>query len=520
MEEIDWSMRDSWRHVYLKIVEEGMRFFNILKGSLGDTRIAVVRLSAGENDFPQWMLQRAFRFLCLIKRRGWASRPVRVSSIQSCVMTAKLAAAFIRVSCKIMGMKTKSDIQYYDRVMSLLVAPSASGLLDLPLDTVRLEGAEDIIHQESLTMPQNADISTGSNVAESAGEIRHQTTRGQLKKAPVQVDDYKVALPLCGWQEPDSESTDAMNAWKDPRECCLCHLCGDDDAGFESAQPYDDSAVTGNPRIGRVGRLLPMWDGLWIHTWCALWSSEVWEDTNDGHIHGVERARSRGAQLKCFGCGRSGATVGCNKGNCSCNYHFPCAKACGAVFTEKQQVYCANHTSTASGVIPRESFEFMKALIIAPEKPKASIERDASENAEPSQLCPRVGALVVHSFGNIEQACDGFHSENYITPLGFVATRIFWSAKSPRTRALYVLKIERSVGDGRAMFTIVPSDDPSSTIRGHSIFTVYNTLVDRVRKANAQSFSQGNLFSKLPMVRRTRKKTFGLNGPQVRAICK
>jgi hypothetical protein len=123
--------------------------------------------------------------------------------------------------------------------------------------------------------------------------------------------------------------------------------------------------------------------------------------------------------------------------------------------------------------------------------------------------------LVVHSVGTINQTCDGFHSENYITPLGFVATRIFWSTRSPRTRTLYVLQIERSVGDGRAMFTIIPSDDPSSAIRGHSVFTVYNTLVDRVRKVNSQFFSQCNLFSKLPMVRRTRKKTFGLNGPQV-----
>jgi hypothetical protein len=515
MAEIDWRMRDTWRKVYQKIVEEGIRYFHLVKGSLGDPRVVVWKLAASQNDIPLWMRQRAGRFLCLLKRRGWAARPFQVSTIQSYVLTAKLAASFVKVACRAMGMKMKSNVQYYDRIMSLLITPTETGLVDLPLDTVRLEGTEEMIHQESLLMTQNAD-GTPLGEGEAFGEARLATTRkDQRKKAPSLPDDYKLAAPLCGWKNLGDESSDPMHVWKDPRECCLCHLCGDDDAGFESSEPYDDSAETGNPCIARMGRLLPMWDGLWVHTWCALWSSEVWEDLNDGNIHGVEKARSRGAQLKCFGCGRSGATVGCNKGNCSCNYHFPCAKACGAVFTEKQQMYCSNHVSTASGKLDRESFEFMKPLIVAPEKPKASIDRDAAENAEPSQLCPRVGALVVHSVGTINQTCDGFHSENYITPLGFVATRIFWSTRSPRTRTLYVLQIERSVGDGRAMFTIIPSDDPSSAIRGHSVFTVYNTLVDRVRKVNSQFFSQCNLFSKLPMVRRTRKKTFGLNGPQV-----
>lgn len=44
-------------------------------------------------------------------------------------------------------------------------------------------------------------------------------------------------------------------AAQDARTCCLCRGIGDG---------------------GETGRLLPMDDGLWIHTHCGLWSSEVW----------------------------------------------------------------------------------------------------------------------------------------------------------------------------------------------------------------------------------------------------
>jgi len=47
-----------------------------------------------------------------------------------------------------------------------------------------------------------------------------------------------------------------------------------------------------------------------------------------------------------------------------------------------------------------------------------------------------------------------------------------------------------------------------------SVSQVYSQLLERVRKVNASLFSQGDPTSRLPIVRRTRRKTFGLNGPQ------
>lgn len=152
----------------------------------------------------------------------------------------------------------------------------------------------------------------------------------------------------------------------------------------------------------------------------------------------------------------------------------------------------------------------MKALMINQEK------KD-STGIGTFDLCIRVGAITVHSLGRIETDVDGFHSENYITPPGYVATRIFWSALKPRTRALYVLSVLKT-NNGRIEFVILPGDEPSAIIKGQDVTDVYNKLLERVRKVNLMFFSHGNLRSTLPAMRRTRKKTFGLNGHQVRYV--
>mmetsp|Transcript_22340 Transcript_22340/g.32995 ORF Transcript_22340/g.32995 Transcript_22340/m.32995 type:complete len:527 (+) Transcript_22340:4038-5618(+) len=248
-----------------------------------------------------------------------------------------------------------------------------------------------------------------------------------------------------------------------------------------------------------------MKDGLWVHASCALWSSEVYEAQTGGLINNMEKARSRGSQLKCFGCGRPGASVGCFRANCSRNYHFPCAKACGALFTMDQQVFCELHKSSGIAVLPTESIEHMKSIMINDDK---MISSDIE-----GKYCIRVGALTVHSLGEIEQHSNGFHSENYITPPGYVATRIYWSTQQVKTRTVYVLKVDKDKIGG-PLFTITPGDDPSSTICAKKTEDAFATLVQRVEDMNHKYFSCGDLCSKLPVRRKQNKKTYGLNGPQ------
>ena len=184
-------------------------------------------------------------------------------------------------------------------------------------------------------------------------------------------------------------------------------------------------------------------------------------------IHNVDKARHRGP------------TIGCSKSNCPLNYHFPCAVYCGAVMTAKQQMFCKSHKDHAAQIISPEvaSYEHMKILRVV--GLKTSTVTDAGENVP----CLRIGSLVVHSLGTIEQHFDGFHTRNHITPPGYTSTRIFWSFKKPLTRTLYLMKIDRSPR-GHPVFSIRDAEDPNAVIRAKSAEAAYIILMRLVMKAN------------------------------------
>ena len=523
-EEIDWRLRNMWRDDYRSIIKEGFRLLAIASQQKNDTTKILDLSATGKLNLPIWMGQRAARFIRFAKESQWQSDGFPKKDIKSLVLIAKLAASFLKVACRAMGLKTRKTVKCYDRMMTLLKAPDElCGMVEMPTDILKVEGNRNIIQADEWRRKFEPEIKADC-LGLDCGLGLQDSAVVQSEVAPMSSsscawrDDsaYKIASPMLGWNG-HIDSADEENRWKDPRSCTLCHMCGDDDAGFATSVTLpiengelNDRADT-DPNIARVGRLLPMSDGLWVHASCALWSSEVWEAASGGEVCAVEKARSRGAQLKCFGCGRAGATVGCFKANCCSNYHFPCAQACGAVFTDTQRMFCALHKSCASVVLRRGSFEYMKPLIVAAEK-KIGTDKDASDAGE-TNLCSRIGALVVHSLGEIDQDRDGFHTEKHITPPGYVATRIFWSARAPKTRTVYVLRVEVSL-DGQRVFSIIPGDDPNATIHGSSCKDVYNTLMQRVKLINGEHFSP-DIRSKLPVPRKQTKKMYGLNGAQV-----
>jgi hypothetical protein len=169
-------------------------------------------------------------------------------------------------------------------------------------------------------------------------------------------------------------------------------------------------------------------------------------------------------------------------------------------------MFCETHRSSAANLLESESHEFMKSLMISVDK------KDSTDDPE-GQLSLRIGTLTIQAWGEIEQTADGFHSEKYITPPGYLATRIFWSTQEPKSRTVYVLKVEKDKS-GSPIFTITPGDDLAGVIRGRSTAEAYETLTQRVKDTNRKYFSSGDLFSKLPVKRKHTKKAFGLNGPQ------
>ena len=307
--------------------------------------------------------------------------------------------------------------------------------------------------------------------------------------------------PMIGWGSTVPELGINKIEWKDTRMCCLCMTCGDDDADI-----FIENSPCGTDVKG-AGRLLPL-QGSWVHAECALWSSECWKNKVTGTVYDVHKARSRGMKLKCFGCGRFGATVGCNKMHCKSNYHFSCAAACGALFTSSNKVYCSRHRDLPKES-PYENFgEVMECLKVDQSDSSAEPELD-------STLCHRVGALVIHSLGQIDKDIEVFHSRNHIFPEGFTSSRIFWSCVVPKTRTLYIMNVSKST-NGRALFSIRATDSRSASYKGVNVKKVYEELIQQVLNINHGYFSSGEKDSIHPIQRSPKRRAYGLNGPQVK----
>eukprot|EP00538_Stauroneis_constricta_P006064 CAMPEP_0119546822 /NCGR_PEP_ID=MMETSP1352-20130426/1064_1 /TAXON_ID=265584 /ORGANISM="Stauroneis constricta, Strain CCMP1120" /LENGTH=2084 /DNA_ID=CAMNT_0007591549 /DNA_START=81 /DNA_END=6335 /DNA_ORIENTATION=- len=506
MSQVDWKTRNLYRDEYRKVVLEGVRFLDMAREQYGDPRLLMDRFWRENLDLPTWMGQRATRFIHIAKRLKLTSQGFSARRIENCVLISKLAASWLKVACRTLGINTKKNVKGYERARKLLVPPDKCGALLLPFDNIRCERNRNIINKDEWSErfePElkpfiDAQVLNLSDEADADGNGKKSRRNTEC--------EYKLAKPLCGWNdliEADPDRGD--NEWKDPRQCSLCHMCGDDDAGLPGVENCKSIGDDSDLKVARVGRLLPFGDGNWVHAMCAFWSSETWLTPSGGFMNAMEKARSRGAQLKCFGCGRSGATVGCSKANCPCNYHFPCAFAMGCVFTKDHKVFCAQHKDVSDELRPHPSEEYMKTLIVAPDKSK-------QENVD-SQLCTRIGALVVHSMGQIERHSDCFHTEDYITTKGYLSSRIFWSTVTPKKRTVYMLKIEE--GENHyPVFSATPGDRYNHPIKGTTADEVYKKLVSMVEAANRDHYSQGDLYSKLPTKRLSRKRIFGLNGAQ------
>lgn len=505
MEQIDWKTRNLWRDEYRRVVLEGVRFLGMAKEQFGDARYLMDRFWEECDDLPPWMGQRATRFIHVAKKLKLDTFGFSARRIEQCVMISKLAASWLKVACRVMGLKTKRNVKGFDRIVKLLKPPHECGAAELTFDSIRCERNRNIINKDEWLEKFEPKLNPIIQ-AQVLNEAASENSSSANQKGTRDNQEYQLAKPLCGWN--DIVGSNENHQWYDPRKCCLCHMCGDDDAGHLERV---SSASNGpeEPVVPKLGRLLPMGDGDWVHASCALWSSETWESPSGGIINAMEKAKSRGAQLKCFGCGRQGATVGCIKGNCNFNYHFPCAFSCGSVFTSSKEMYCCAHKDSTKDTVANPSIELMKTLVIAPEKTKPETPAEIGD----SDVCLRVGGLTVHSLGTIEQDVDGFHDENYIMPPGYLATRIFWSSIHPKKRTIYVLAIEKS-SNAKPIFSITPADNPASSITASTSQEAYKLLVKLVMKANVNEFSNGDSFSKLPTKRGSRKGAFGLNGPQ------
>lgn len=217
---------------------------------------------------------------------------------------------------------------------------------------------------------------------------------------------------------------------RDKRKCCFCHEEGD--------------GATDGP-----ARLLNIDVDLWVHLNCALWSTEVYE-TQGGALMNVEVALRRGLRTLCAYCQRTGATGGCTRLRCPNVYHFACAIRARCMFFKDKTMLCTQHKLKGPSEDELSAFAVLRRVYIERDEVKqiASI----LQRGDRVHLF-RVGGLIFHAVGQLlPSQMAHFHSPTAIFPVGYEATRIYWSTRRPNKRCRYRCRI--SEDDGLPLFEV------------------------------------------------------------------
>ncbi|KAM3617670.1 uncharacterized protein V6R79_009414 [Siganus canaliculatus] len=217
---------------------------------------------------------------------------------------------------------------------------------------------------------------------------------------------------------------------RDKRKCCFCHEEGD--------------GATDGP-----ARLLNIDVDLWVHLNCALWSTEVYE-TQGGALINVEVALRRGLRTLCAYCQKTGATNSCNRLRCPNVYHFACAIRARCMFFKDKTMLCTQHKLKGPSEDELSAFAVLRRVYIERDEVKqiASI----LQRGDRIHLF-RVGGLIFHAVGQLlPSQMANFHSSTAIFPVGYEATRIYWSTRLPNKRCRYRCRI--SEDEGRPVFEV------------------------------------------------------------------
>ena len=206
----------------------------------------------------------------------------------------------------------------------------------------------------------------------------------------------------------------------DQRCCALCHVCGD---------------------LEDHGRLLPAGADTWVHTNCALWSSETYED-DDGCLHEVHRALSRGKTITCQHCGHYGATVGCCTPSCTASFHFKCAVRMRCLMLMDKQLYCPKHKRNAKYTSremhtsrKRRNFNARRKIYLPkwPEATKKTAGTSAAGVVD-GAVGRLIGSFALVRPGRVVFDCPAFHTEQAIYPADYLCV-----TPCPSVRRFYMI---------------------------------------------------------------------------------
>ncbi|XP_045779241.1 histone-lysine N-methyltransferase trithorax isoform X2 [Maniola jurtina] len=266
---------------------------------------------------------------------------------------------------------------------------------------------------ENNCLQPNLEVEGELEDSDSLKDVEMADTKGMKITAQVERPLDQLVPKLESEGEREEEELLEFYPVVDSRICVLCKSTGDGPPAME-------------------GRLLYCGQNDWIHANCALWSAEVFEEI-DGSLQNVHSAISRGKMIKCAECEVKGASVGCCAKNCSETYHYACARKASCAFMDDKRVFCPTHGKD----IPKKSlqkdadFELTRPVYVELDKKK-------KRYSEINKVQFLMGSLTVHSLGKIVPSVSDY--EEFLMPVDFSCSRLFWSCKKPTKIVRYTIK--------------------------------------------------------------------------------
>ncbi|XP_071184549.1 histone-lysine N-methyltransferase 2C-like isoform X11 [Salvelinus alpinus] len=292
------------------------------------------------------------------------------------------------------------------------------------------------------------------------------TSRTLLSSLPGEDEMDKLLRKLGASLRPDPLP-------RDLRRCCFCHEEGD--------------GVTDGP-----ARLLNLDLDLWVHLNCALWSSEVYE-TQAGALINVELALRRGMAVRCAYCQQTGATSRCHRLRCSNAYHFTCALKAQCTFFKDKTMLCHLHRPRGSDRAVASATNHHELRCFAVFR-RVYVQRDeARQMASIMQRGEhrhtfRVGSLVFHTVGQLlPQQMAAFHSANAIFPVGYRASRIYWSTRHGNRRCRYLCSVEENEGRPEFVVRVMEQGYDDLVLTGASPKGVWDKILEPVAERRNES---------------------------------
>ncbi|XP_013415518.1 transforming growth factor beta regulator 1 [Lingula anatina] len=127
------------------------------------------------------------------------------------------------------------------------------------------------------------------------------------------------------------------------------------------------------------------------------------------------------------------------------------------------------------------STEVTKGKSKKPKPPAPKLIQPIPSDSSGRPIFPiELGTLTVYSIGEV--VCDraGYHSNDYIYPVGFCTTRLYASLDDPLKQCIYTCKITDN--GPKPKFEICPDDNPSVVFASDSASECHRMLLERIRR--------------------------------------